>query len=433
MRVVEYDIAKIKPGKRFRKDMGDLDELAETIKKDGLLQPILIWQDGTLVAGGRRLAACQKLGWKKITVVIRPTGEMLNLRELELLENIARKDLTWHERAALERDIYELHIKKDPSWSFSKQADLTDASKAAISRRIELAKAVDIVPELKSADHEAGAWKIYSRMKEDVVINALANKAKDEFKEVDKYANTHYMIGDAFAGMAKLAHGVHNFAEVDPPYAIELDKRKARNKRDTTKAYREVSEEDYGKFTKDMARLVFHALRQNSFTVWWHAAEWAEIVKEILEEVGFSVAPIPAIWYKGQAGQTASPDTMLASSYEPFFVCRKGMPKLHKAGRSNVFEFEPVSPLKKIHPTERPIELMEELLDTFCYPGYSVISPFLGSGSILRACYKKQMVGFGWDLDDTTKHRFLGRVRADQMNREEPLPLPEPETKGKKK
>lgn len=433
MKVVEVEIGKIKEGKRFRRDLGDIDEFAATIAKDGLLMPIVIYQDMTLVAGGRRLAACKKLKWKKIPCIIRPTGEQLEMRELELLENICRKDLTWHERGALEKEIFDLHVAKDPKWSLSKQADLTENSKAAIARRIELAKAVDIVPGLKDAEHESAAWKTYSRLKEEVVITALANRAKKEFAEVDKYANTHYIIGDAFKGMATVNQGAHNFAEVDPPYAIELDKRKARNKVESTKAYREVAEEDYGKFTKDMARMVFHCLRQNSFCVWWHAAEWGFIVKEILEEVGFGVAAIPAIWYKGQAGQTASPDTMLASSYEPFFVCRKGMPKLHKPGRSNVFQFEPVPPLRKIHPTERPIELMEELLDTFCYPGYSVVSPFLGSGVILRACYKRGMVGFGWDLDETTKHRFLGKVRADQMNKEEPLPLPEPEKKGKKK
>jgi DNA modification methylase len=104
---------------------------------------------------------------------------------------------------------------------------------------------------------------------------------------------------------------------------------------------------------------------------------------------------------------------MLASSYEPFFVCRKGLPKLRKTGRSNVFTFDPLAPLRKIHPTERPIELMTEILETFVYPGSVVVSPFLGSGSILRACYKQKIVGYGWDIDLTTKHRFMNKVRSD--------------------
>jgi len=245
----------------------------------------------------------------------------------------------------------------------------------------------------------------------------MAREAEEKFTEAERFAADHYNLGDAFEGMKELRVGIAHFAEVDPPYAIELDRRKARNTKNNMRAYREVAEEDYGHFVKDVARLVYKALRTNTFCVWWYAPEWEAVVRDILEEVGFEVSVIPAIWYKGQAGQTTSPDTMLASSYEPFFVLRKGMPKLRKAGRSNVFEFSPLSPNKKIHPTERPVDLMRELLSTFCYPGSTVLSPFLGSGSVLRACYKERMVGFGWDIDELTKHRFLVRVKEDALKR----------------
>lgn len=419
MLIKEIEIKKIKLGKRFRHEEGDLSELVHSIQEKGVLQPITVDVSNTLVTGGRRIAASLKAGLKTIPCIVRKITDELDLREIELMENICRKDMTWQERARLEQRVFELRVMKDPKWSLRQQAGMTDTSKSAVARRIELAKALDVVPELASATSEDAAWKTYGKLKEEVVIESLAKKAKGEYKDADEHAGNHYNIGDAFKGMEKLNAGAFNFAEVDPPYAIELDKRKSnRNKKDNTKAYREVAEEDYGKFVKDMARLVFRALKSNSFCVWWYAAEWDSIVREELEEVGFQVNPIHAIWYKGQQGQTSSPDTMLASSYEPFYVCRKGLPKLAKAGRSNVFDFAPVSPLKKIHPTERPVELMGEILDTFSYPGAAVIVPFLGSGSTLRACYKRNMIGFGWDLDDTTKHRFLNRVKADRMGEE---------------
>jgi site-specific DNA-methyltransferase (adenine-specific) len=157
----------------------------------------------------------------------------------------------------------------------------------------------------------------------------------------------------------------------------------------------------------------------NSFMVWWFGPEWYSIVKETLKEAGFKVGDIPAVWIKGQAGQTASPDTMLGSSYEPFFLCRKGMPKLRQAGRSNVFNFNPVPPQDKIHPTERPIELMLEILRTCAYPGALICVPFLGSGVTLRACYKENMKGYGWDVDKMTKNRFVNAVFRDQEKEEE--------------
>lgn len=142
---------------------------------------------------------------------------------------------------------------------------------------------------------------------------------------------------------------------------------------------------------------------------------WYTLVKRTLEKAGFKVNDIPAVWIKGGSGQVASPDTTLGSTYEPFFVCRKGLPKLNKAGRSNVFQFSPVAPQQKIHSTERPVDLMGEILDTFAYPGSIIMSPFLGSGSILRAAYTRDMTGFGYDLDEAIKRRFIGRVQEDML------------------
>jgi ParB family chromosome partitioning protein len=61
-------VADIKVGKRIRKDMGDIEGLAESIEDIGLLNPISVDEDGRLLAGARRLAACKRLGWKTIPV-----------------------------------------------------------------------------------------------------------------------------------------------------------------------------------------------------------------------------------------------------------------------------------------------------------------------------------------------------------------------------
>ena len=60
----------IRVGDRIRKDMGDLDSLAANINELGLLQPIVVFSDGRLILGARRLRAVQKLGWKMIPVIV---------------------------------------------------------------------------------------------------------------------------------------------------------------------------------------------------------------------------------------------------------------------------------------------------------------------------------------------------------------------------
>jgi ParB family chromosome partitioning protein len=57
-----FPIDRIAVGTRHRRDMGDLDALAASIADVGLLQPIVVLPDGTLIAGERRLRAAQQLG-----------------------------------------------------------------------------------------------------------------------------------------------------------------------------------------------------------------------------------------------------------------------------------------------------------------------------------------------------------------------------------
>jgi ParB family chromosome partitioning protein len=52
----------------YRHDLGDIQELAESIREFGLLRPILITPDNRLIAGRRRLEACKVLGWETIPV-----------------------------------------------------------------------------------------------------------------------------------------------------------------------------------------------------------------------------------------------------------------------------------------------------------------------------------------------------------------------------
>ncbi len=65
-------VADIRVGERIRRDLGDIESLAQTIAVVGLLQPIGVSPDGMVKFGARRLEAVKRLGWKRIAVVICP-------------------------------------------------------------------------------------------------------------------------------------------------------------------------------------------------------------------------------------------------------------------------------------------------------------------------------------------------------------------------
>ena len=90
-------ISIIKVGERVRKDLGDLDALKKSLEKHGLIHPILINSKGELIAGFRRLTAAKELGWKEIEARVLDPQKQIDFLEMEMEENMARKDFTYEE------------------------------------------------------------------------------------------------------------------------------------------------------------------------------------------------------------------------------------------------------------------------------------------------------------------------------------------------
>lgn len=99
MKIEEVKISDIQIGNRHRKDLGDLEGLARSIKSDELFQPIGVRPDNTLIFGLRRLTVCRDiLGWNSIPARIIDVASIVHG---EFVENTFRKDLTISERVAL--------------------------------------------------------------------------------------------------------------------------------------------------------------------------------------------------------------------------------------------------------------------------------------------------------------------------------------------
>jgi N6-adenosine-specific RNA methylase IME4 len=95
-------IAEIRSGARHRKDMGDIAGLAASMAELGLLHPVVVRRDGTLIAGERRIRAATQLGWPDIPVTI---VDLDDIARGEFAENAARKDFTLSEAVAIKRAL----------------------------------------------------------------------------------------------------------------------------------------------------------------------------------------------------------------------------------------------------------------------------------------------------------------------------------------
>ncbi|CZE45773.1 ParB/RepB/Spo0J family partition protein [Campylobacter geochelonis] len=148
--ILEIEVDKIRPNpyqprQNFDKDA--LKELSESIKRHGLIQPIIVFKkddEYILIAGERRFRATKLLGEHTIKAVVADI-ESKNLRELALIENIQREDLNPIELANSYKELIEEYkITQDGLSEIVKKSraqitntlrllNLTDETKAALS------------------------------------------------------------------------------------------------------------------------------------------------------------------------------------------------------------------------------------------------------------------------------------------------------------
>jgi ParB family chromosome partitioning protein len=105
---MQVPINDIKVKKRIRKDLGNIEALAESMQRFGLLNPITITKKNVLLAGGRRLEAARRLGWHTINTVVLEIPDRLSRLEFEIEENLQRQDFSPEEISAATKELDRL-------------------------------------------------------------------------------------------------------------------------------------------------------------------------------------------------------------------------------------------------------------------------------------------------------------------------------------
>lgn len=189
VKISRVEPSRTQPRKNFDED--SLQELADSIKQFGLLQPILV-QDRKeyyeIIAGERRWRAAKLAGLKEIPVIIKSYTNQ-EIVEISLIENIQREDLNPIEEAlAFKRLLEEFHLKQD------EVAERVSKSRTTVTNSLRLLKLCDevqqmIINDMLSTGHARALIPI-----EDAEIQLqLAQRIFDEklsVREVEKIVKT---------------------------------------------------------------------------------------------------------------------------------------------------------------------------------------------------------------------------------------------------
>ena len=173
------------PRKNFDED--SLQELAESLKQFGMLQPILVQNRGDyyeIIAGERRWRAAKIAGLKEVPVIVRELTDQ-EIVEISLIENIQREDLNPIEEAqAYKRLLTEFHLKQD------EVAERVSKSRTAVTNSMRLLKLCDevqkmVVDDMISTGHARALLSIEDPEEQYLIAQKIFDE-KLSVREVEK-------------------------------------------------------------------------------------------------------------------------------------------------------------------------------------------------------------------------------------------------------
>ena len=391
---------------RYRKDSKKVKNLLESILQKKQLHPIIVTENMELVAGGRRLAACL-LGGIKVRCVYRTNLSPLEMRELELEENLQREDLSPADEADAVADLHkvkqliygESSSGKKGGWRLSDTADSIGKSKGTVIDNIAISVALKDFPELRNLKTQKAIKKAVKGCQQ-VVDHAVAVQ---EWKVLlEKESKIELFHKEASIDMREQEDNSIDILLTDPPYGMEIDKI-AISIGGTTGGVSTSGYKFDDSIEKAMALYRVLAVESYRFTTEgahayvFVAPEFFSFIREMMIKAGWQVYIKPIIWIKRETGQCNVPERWPSSCYEMILYCRKAISKIIVQGMPDWIQEDPVLESKRIHPTEKPVPLLKKLLRRVALPGQKLYDPFCGSGSALEAGLSQKLIVRGCD------------------------------------
>ena len=407
-----YDIDKIIVKERKRKKFVLIEELARSIERYGLLQPIVISSSGELLAGERRLRAHQYLKITQIEVIFKNDLSPIEQKMVELEENLRREDMTWQEYAAGYYDIHNTYLMMHPNeWNITKTSEELGVSPATISIYIRLHRAIqqgikDVAEcrTYKSAQDTLMRWTERSLMKElgkrqidNVFKNQIVKNAqeKGDLEQKIEYIPAFFHLGDCIDLIRDFPNGSIRLILTDPIWGVDID---LQGKFDKYRAHFIDAPHILQRMIPRLCEEYYRVLVENShiyiFTPILAFTKW----QEHLQNAGFDVRSQPLIWVKEGGGFTNA-DLKYMPRWESILFATKGSLPI-AFPYSDVFEFSRPPQEERYVPTQKPIPLLRKIISLSSIEGDTVLDTFCGSGSTVVAAYLERRIGIGLEINE---------------------------------
>lgn len=335
-------------------------QVASSIKEFGFTNPLLIDEQGGIIAGHGRLMAANKLGLEQV-----PTITLVGLSEAQrkayvIADNKLALNSGW------DNELLSLEIAQLGDMGFDIDLLGFDADELA-----ELQFDVEVLPD---GDEDA--------------VPELQDDPVSKLGDIWQLGSHRLMNGDSMSIDAVndlLEHKRAQMVNTDPPYGISYQSNKRADKFDVLK-----NDDVF----LDIAPIIEACSTGWVFvwTSWKVLTTWIELFE------GFGYPSNQVIWYKGGGGIGDLKKTFV-SDYETALVWHRGA-ELTGKRIGSVWKVDRDGLNTYMHPTQKPVALAEEAIDKTTKKGYTVLDLFGGSGSTLIACEKTGRKARLMELDE---------------------------------
>jgi len=410
----EIPISDVVVGERFRKEFGDLDDLASSIERVGLIHPIVVTDENDLIAGERRLRACMQLGMESIPVVYREDVDEHLLRELELEENIARKDMTWQERVVVLGNPDMQGVDAEKGWGQAETATAIDRSVSAVSRDLSLARTLKVLPHIAEIKTAKDAEKEVVRQIDAIERELKARKIQKEVKGNEDGVWNQVLHGDSLNELLRIPDGSIDCVIADVPYGTEIHKDSARG------VHFDDSKREALEFMRGLAHELKRVCRPDAHVYIFFGIKLWTATMDVWYEAGWNVDPIPIVWHKNLVGMV-DVEYRYGPCWEPILFCKQEQPRRLNGFARNLIEVNCVPGQERVNHVQKPTALLKELILNSTQEGDRVLDPCCGSGSTLVTAKRlgRNFIGIEMDGDQVN----AARIWLDEEERDKEVEI----------
>lgn len=369
--------------KRQRREITGIEEMADSIGRLGLINPLIVRKDThELIAGERRFTAILKLGWTHVPCQYVEDLDEIELHAIELEENVKRLDLPWQDQVRALEEYHKLRKAKNPDWSQTDTAKAVGLKQQTVSDQLAVAQKIEADPRVASAPKFSVAKNIVVRSREREAQSAAIALRTEIAAPEEKTVARHNIINTSFLEWAPAYRGAKfNLIHCDFPYGINADGF-AQGQAASHGGYADTPDV-YWNLLKCLADNLDNFCAESAHLMFWFSMTYYnETVEFLRTRTDFIIDPFPLIWFKSDNhGILPDPQRGPRRIYETALLGRRGDRKVVQAVANAV-----AGPtVRDRHMSEKPVAVVGHFYRMLVDQTSRVLDPTAGSGSAIRA------------------------------------------------